>query len=607
MPAPDVEQPEGVLSARVLGLGKDEDVQEMFTWEDVTIETKKEKPLLHLQGGIARPGEMIAVMGPSGAGKSLLLNALAGRAPGVEVDGEFRINGAGVSAKELRARVGYVMQEDALLTTQTPEEILAFSAALRLGMSAGTERDELITNTLTLLGIEHVRDVPIGSTLDLEASEKGRVSGGQKKRVAIAQELLSRPGILLLDEPTSGLDSFTAVRLMSIVQEIARSGVAVVCTIHQPAPAVFALFDRVHFLSAGHLILEAPVPRVSDWLAKNGAPVPEGANPADCALEMLQSNDIEELLKMAETDTEIEILSPPKLPLPPLPQDEGGAGCCHALHMLLQRDARHKIRERTSLIARFGSTLLLNLLGGLIYFQAGKTWGADGDPKEISAAVQNHFGALFFLAVNTMMLNAQPPLVAFLPERPVFMREYACGTYGVFPYVLSKLLIEIPLLLVGISIGLGLQFALVGLQGDFHVLFLWLFLFSMAASAVSFLLGAAASNSEVAINLLPLMLVPQILFSGFLASTTSMPVWIRWVQWTCAMKYAMNLILLEEFDSTNVPASRVAYTSAVLERTDVNGTTDNRLFYAFVLLGLGIILRLATVKILRKRARQAYA
>eukprot|EP00756_Hemistasia_phaeocysticola_P040254 Hpha_TRINITY_DN16853_c3_g2::TRINITY_DN16853_c3_g2_i4::g.150500::m.150500 len=594
MPAPDAEQPERAPSARVLGLGREENAREMLTWEDVRIETKSEKPLLHLQGGIARPGEMIAVMGPTGAGKSLLLNALAGRAPGVEVDGNFRINGACVSPEGLRARVGYVMQEDALLPTQTPEEILAFSAALRLGMSAGTEREELISDTLSLLGIQHVRDVPIGCALDLEVSEKGRVSGGQKKRVAIAQQLLSRPGILLLDEPTSGLDSFTAARLMSTVQAIARSGVTVVCTIHQPSPAVFALFDRVHFLSGGHLILEAPVPRVSDWLAMNGTPVPEGENPADCALEMLQSNDMHKLLNMVQTDTEIKILCHPKLPLPPLPQDNGGAGFLHALQMLLQRDVRHRIRERTSLIARFGSTFVLYLLGGLIYFEAGKKWGADGDPKEISAAVQNHFGALFFFTVETMVLNAQPPLVAFLPERPVFMREYACGTYGVFPYVLSKLIIEIPLLLIALSIGLGLQFALVGLQGDFFVLFLWLFLFAMAAS-------------EMAINLLPLMLVPQILFSGFVASTTSMPVWIRWVQWICPMKYAMNLILLEEFDPTNVPASRVAYTSAVLERTEVSGTIGNRLVYAVVLLGLGVALRLATVEVLRQRARKAFA
>eukprot|EP00756_Hemistasia_phaeocysticola_P059595 Hpha_TRINITY_DN36422_c0_g1::TRINITY_DN36422_c0_g1_i1::g.20073::m.20073 len=129
----------------------------------------------------------------------------------------------------------------------------------------------------------------------------------------------------------------------------------------------------------------------------------------------------------------------------------------------------------------------------------------------------------------------------------------------------------------------------------------------MAASSISFILGSAAGNAEVAINLLPLMLVPQILFSGFVANTSAMPVWIRWVQWTCAMKYAMNLLLLEEFDPSHVPENRTAFTKALLDRTEVNGSSSSRAFYALVLVGLGLALRLLTLLVLRRKARSAFS
>eukprot|EP01062_Namystynia_karyoxenos_P081293 TRINITY_DN889_c0_g1_i3.p1 TRINITY_DN889_c0_g1~~TRINITY_DN889_c0_g1_i3.p1 ORF type:complete len:649 (+),score=173.48 TRINITY_DN889_c0_g1_i3:83-1948(+) len=593
----------------VPGLSPDAAAKASLAWRDLSVVvgegTPDRKVVLEPTSGAAQPGELVAVMGPSGAGKSCFLNALAGRSPGVSVQGEIAANGCVINSEGRRRMCAYVMQDDALLTTQTPREILDFSAALRLGLPPGPERDQLVNETLLCLGLGKCADSPVGSAV--EADGQKRVSGGEKKRTAIAQELLSRPGVLFLDEPTSGLDSWNAMHLVQMLKQLAAAGCLVMCTIHQPSSEVFALFDRVILLASGSTIYDGAVADLNPHLAAHGHQMQAHSNPADFVMLLLQKTPAEELLRLR---------SVPDAPPPGKQQDDAGSeaaqcysqktGCLTQMGYLLRRQVRHMIRERTSIVARIGSTIFLNTIGGCIFFRAGSEWGTDSDSTDIAAAVQNHFGALVFFCINTMFLNAQPPLMAFIPERPVFTREYASGTYGVVAYMLSKILLEIPIVAIAVGCGLALNYNLSELQGSFGLLYITAVAFSLAASSLAFCLGTVTPNSDTAVALLPLLLVPQILFSGFFSSNEAMPVWIRWAQYTCTMKYAINLFLLIEFDHDAVPANRVAVTDALLDRTEVSNETGSWVFYYGMLVGVSIVLRLVATLLLHLRARSSY-
>ncbi|CAD7964123.1 unnamed protein product [Amoebophrya sp. A25] len=210
------------------------------------------KMLLKSCYGELLAGELTALVGPSGAGKSTLLNLLAARQSWEGKSGSIRLAGREMKFEDMRSAVAYVMQEDHLLGTQTVAETLKFAAELKLGhLLSAKQIRQRVEETLIDLDLVSVRDVCIGTTL-----KKG-LSGGQKKRVSTAIELLARPKLLFLDEPTSGLDSFSSLKLISKLKEIAvRDRAIICCTIHQPSSELFDNFDRVMCLRQGEVLFQ---------------------------------------------------------------------------------------------------------------------------------------------------------------------------------------------------------------------------------------------------------------------------------------------------------------------------------------------------------------
>ncbi|CAD7928040.1 unnamed protein product [Amoebophrya sp. A120] len=239
-----------------------EDYQEAITkpgklgleWRNLTFTVNGNKNILKNCYGKLYPGQVCALIGPSGAGKSTLMNLLAGRqgwtGNGVEMTGEVRYGGKRVDFQDLKSSIAYVMQQDAILGTQTVMETLVFAARMKL--PAGIEKEQLMANveqTLKQLDLWEHRDVPIGDAL-----RKG-ISGGQKKRVSAALELLTRPSVMFLDEPTSGLDSFSSLKLIAELKNIAIEEDAIICaTIHQPSSEIFDNFDRVICMRDGEIM-----------------------------------------------------------------------------------------------------------------------------------------------------------------------------------------------------------------------------------------------------------------------------------------------------------------------------------------------------------------
>ncbi|KAF2437099.1 hypothetical protein EJ08DRAFT_684671 [Tothia fuscella] len=254
-----------------------------LAFRGISYRLKGKQILTDIQGAV-HPGELLAVMGASGAGKTTFLDLLARKNKRGQVQGDFFVNGEKVLDDEFRSVIGFVDQEDTLLPTLTVHETILDSAMLRLpremSYSAKVQRVEDVEKQL---GIHHIRHQMIGSE---EGSGRG-ISGGEKRRVGIACELVTSPSILFLDEPTSGLDAFNAFNviecLVSLVKNYKRT---VVFTIHQPRSNIVALFDNLILLARGRAVYSGPFSSCQQYFDNIGFPCPPGFNIADYLVDL---------------------------------------------------------------------------------------------------------------------------------------------------------------------------------------------------------------------------------------------------------------------------------------------------------------------------------
>ncbi|EFN56558.1 hypothetical protein CHLNCDRAFT_10394, partial [Chlorella variabilis] len=203
--------------------------------------------------GFLLPGQMLCVLGPSGCGKTTLFDLLSGRKTYGTVEGEMLFDGAAPTPSMLRRHLGYVEQQDTLLGMLTPAEMLMYTAELKQprGMPRA-DKAAAVADLVRRLGLQRCQHTVIGSVL------RRGISGGESKRCNIGIALITSPRVLLIDEITSGLDSFYGGEVALIVKDLAREGISVACTIHSPAPSVFALFDRVLLLQRGRTVYFGP-------------------------------------------------------------------------------------------------------------------------------------------------------------------------------------------------------------------------------------------------------------------------------------------------------------------------------------------------------------
>ncbi|KAI3791928.1 hypothetical protein L2E82_05794 [Cichorium intybus] len=260
-----------------------------LVWQDLRVMLPNSgdgptKRLLHGLNGFAEPGRIMAIMGPSGSGKSTLLDALAGRlAKNVVMAGDILLNGE--KKKLSYGAVAYVTQEDILMGTLSVRETITYSAHLRLPATLTKEEvQDTIEGTILEMGLEDCADRLIGNW------HLRGISGGEKKRLSIALEILVRPRLLFLDEPTSGLDSASAFFVVQALKSVARDGRTVISSIHQPSSEVFALFDDLFLLSGGETVYFGEAKEAIEFFAESGFPCPIKRNPSDHFLRCINSD-----------------------------------------------------------------------------------------------------------------------------------------------------------------------------------------------------------------------------------------------------------------------------------------------------------------------------
>jgi ABC-type multidrug transport system ATPase subunit len=240
----------------------------------------QERIILNGVTGIAYPGEILAILGPSGSGKSTLLNSLAGRLHGNGLTGTILANSSKLNRTVLR-RTGFVTQDDILYPHLTVRETLIFCSMLRLPRKLTREtKIAAAESAIAELGLTKCENTIIGNSFI-----RG-VSGGERKRVSIAHEMLVDPALLILDEPTSGLDSTAAHRLVSTLGSLARKGKTVITSVHQPSSRVYQMFDKVIVLSEGQCMYYGKGTDAMRYFESVGFAPSFPVNPADFLLDL---------------------------------------------------------------------------------------------------------------------------------------------------------------------------------------------------------------------------------------------------------------------------------------------------------------------------------
>ncbi|MDZ4822983.1 MAG: ATP-binding cassette domain-containing protein, partial [Flavobacteriales bacterium] len=203
------------------------------------------KQALHQLNIIEESGSIIGIMGGSGAGKSTLLNVLNGNMP--PTYGTVTINGYNIhnEAEKIEGVLGYVAQDDSLIEELTVFQNLYYNAKLCFASKTEDEINALVNETLKSIGLYETKELKVGSVLEKT------ISGGQRKRLNIALELIREPSVLFVDEPTSGLSSRDSENIMDLLKELTLRGKLVFVVIHQPSSDIFKMFDKLFILDQG--------------------------------------------------------------------------------------------------------------------------------------------------------------------------------------------------------------------------------------------------------------------------------------------------------------------------------------------------------------------
>jgi len=591
-----------------------------MSWCDVRFSVSGKEILKGISGEM-RPGELGCILGPSGAGKTTLLNTLAGRqrtsGQGREFSGIIQLGDQVFTPKEMRKRVAFVMQDDALMATQTVRETLDFSAALRLPETSDEERAANVQQLLADLGLESCADTMIGSALI-----KG-ISGGERKRTSVGVELITRPSLVLLDEPTSGLDSYAACELVKQLRQLSRTGRLVCCTIHQPSSEVFELFEQVTCLRQGKALYWGSSAGLLLNMENAGLPCPRGYNVADWLVNVAQTGSDEQvgsIEQFCEKQAESSLTALRSRAGAVAGASQAGtavqsdgeptlevlhAGFFKQLAYLTRREGQQFLRDKKAFGARMGMTLGQSILYALIFPGVVKSQsdlsGMSFKDGGVQAALGNEFGALVGLSIGAFFGASQPLILSFPLERPVFLREYSSNMYSVIAYFMSKTIVEMITSLVQNIVYFGILYWVLGFRASYFELVVATWLLALAAGSLALFVGCAVTSANSAIQLAPLITVPQILFSGLFLKSSQLPVYLRWVQYVCALKYAINLLCIGEFDGLSLPLVPDLGRD-FLQSQDI----DPGMWWVYMLILLGIFLGFRVLALISLKRKSKY-
>lgn len=527
--------------------------------ENPTAMIHQERTILNGITGMVSPGEILAVLGPSGSGKSTLLNALAGRLQGHSYTGTILANNRKLS-KQVLKRTGFVTQDDVLYPHLTVRETLIFCALLRLPNSLNRKDKIAVTDSvINELGLNKCEDTIIGNSFI-----RG-VSGGERKRVSIAHEMLINPSLLILDEPTSGLDATAAYRLFSTLGSLAQKGKAIITSVHQPSSRVYQMFNSVLVLSEGRCLYFGKGSEAMNYFESVGFSPSFPMNPADFLLDLAngvcQFDGVSEKEKPNVKQTLVSTynnLLAPKVKTACL--DTTNTVPKEALHtgtytcssskrtctscvsnwfnqfsILLQRGLKER-RHETFNYLRVFQVIAASLLAGSMWWHS--------DYRDI----QDRLGLLFFISIFWGVFPSFNAVFAFPQERAIFMKERASGMYTLSSYFMARIVGDLPMDLILPTLFLTITYWMAGLKPQllaFLLTLLVLLSYVIVSQGLGLALGAIIMDAKQASTVITVTMLAFVLTGGFYVH--NVPAFLTWIKYISITFYSYRLLIDVQF------------------------------------------------------------
>lgn len=342
-----------------------------------------------------------------------------------------------------------------------------------------------------------------------------------------------------------------------MLQKIARRGRTIMAIVHQPSTDIFNLFDKIYLLAGGHEVYQGPTTKIYEYFASINHPIPPYTNPADQLIKVMHAKekpDQEDLNRQkALFDNYNSLLrkeieeSMPELAKQASPLDSERlkqfriSSMSLQLHQLLGRAFRNLIRNSTFTTVRIVQTVVLSILLMLLYWR--KT---DFD----YLGVRDKNSALFFVCNCQFMFSIQSVLLTFPLERGLFLREQANRMYGVLPYYLTKTCVEVPYQLsMPILFSLLIYWA-IGFRNTAKAYFTFLaalFVLVFLGNSLGVMVSSMFSNVRSAFAVVPVILMPLMLFAGFMSNVETIVIWLRWLQYLSPIRYTLEIFLRVEY------------------------------------------------------------
>ena len=502
------------------------------------------------------PSTLSAWMGPSGCGKTSLVSVAAGLIDSNDLveDSSILINKEkGTLPKRM---VGVVWQDDLLLSNLTVKETVRFAARLKNPREVSDKEVEiLVDNTLSKLGLTHVQDSLIGMP---GGSGKSRgVSGGERKRVAVAVELVARPSILILDEPTSGLDASTAHQLMVTLKSLAELGHSIAVVIHQPRTSIFNMFDNLLLLSKGKVVYEGEPSGARQFLEScpDVGALPAETGLADWIMDVINDDEKkdgnlpslwkEHYIKQQQQDipqcrsgnqlTQRHIANRRSLKfsqmqrrLSSLKELEEGEPKFQSsfwvqLKLLIRRALKQQRGQRLTSVAAivtFAWTLFTCL-----------AWGRLPDN---TTYVYSRASLLFFVLIAQANGVVNSSVMIFSSERHLLSRERAKKLYGVLPYFTAMTLSDMINSVILPTVYGCVVYWVCNLRPTASAFFTYLLTFYFtisAAQSMGLFLSVLIPNSKIALLLAPMLCLSLFILGGFYMPLDLIPPSLEWYSW----------------------------------------------------------------------------
>ncbi|XP_076895224.1 ABC transporter G family member 14-like [Bidens hawaiensis] len=577
----------------------------------------KEKTILNGVTGKVSPGELLAMLGPSGSGKTTLLTALGGRLKG-KLPGKITYNSRPFCGS-MKRRTGFVTQDDVLYAHLTVTETLLFTAMLRLPNSISQdEKLEHVERVITELGLTRCKNSMIGGPLF-----RG-ISGGEKKRVSIGQEMLINPSLLLLDEPTSGLDSTTAQRILTTIKRLASGGRTVVTTIHQPSSRLYHMFDKLVLLSEGSPIYYGPASTALEYFSSFGYGTSITVNPADLLLDLANgiAPDVMQEHEQAETTEKDQKLVRQKLLTAyetnistrlkadlcgldvsnhinqakevatrnHVNSEQWCTSWCHQFHVLLLRGVRERRFESFNRLRIF-QVISVAILGGLLWWHTP------------TSHIEDRVAMIFFFSVFWGFYPLYNAVFTFPQERRMLIKERSSGMYRLSSYFLARTIGDLPLELALPTAFTFILYWMGGLKADpaTFVLSLLVVLYNvLVAQSLGLAIGAILMDVKQATTLASVTTLVFLIAGGYYVQ--QIPPFIVWLKYLSYSYYCYKLLLGVQYNENDLyECSKGVYCHVVdfpaVKSVGLTNLTVDLLILAMMLVGYRLVAYMALQKV----------